>query len=84
MELSITASESESVDGGKKLTFWNDEIPEINVEECDDWYNREDNGSLEHKMIASSPQKPDMRSDGSEEVMLFSFAPSFPTHNLVF
>ena len=84
MELSITASESESVDGGKKLTFWNDKIPEINVEECDDWYNREDNRSLEHKMIASSPQKPDMRLDGSEEVMLFSFTPWFPTHALVF
>ena len=37
-----------------------------------------------HGMIASSPQKPDMRLDGSEEVMLFSFTPWFPTHALVF
>ena len=74
---SVDTSQRESTpesDWEKSTTVWDDNIQDINVEERCGWYDYEDDGAVECKMIVLSPQRPDMKLDGSEEVISFSLS----------
>ena len=73
----VETSQRESTlesDWEKSTTVWDDNIQDINIEEHCGWYDYEDDGAVECKMIALSPQRPDMKLDGSEEVISFSLS----------